>query len=254
MNALFEPYASILSREIEHEITKKELASYAETLDKLVAIGTHLLKWELTGDVDDSVLPTEVIILGVAFKRLLELLDSIALQIKVGAVSTAVIQLRVLFELGVQFEHLLTDDTLRRCQCMLLTDYCRRLEELNKIPIADQSLEEKSSINDLNALINRPEFSNVKAEYAKLRLNKKQGEIKWYNLFNHSVSDFSKLVNQKFTKYKVHYKAINKDFGNDAVHSTNLLRGNLIQEDGVLSIVQMRNSLEAIGLAGIAFS
>jgi hypothetical protein len=254
MNELFEPYENILTREIEDELTRKELASYADAIDKLVSIGTHLLKWEMSGDVDETTGIDETVILSVTFKRLLEILDSISLQVRVGAVNTAVIHLRVLFELGVQFEYvMMSSDVKQRCHCMLMTDWYRRLEEINKILPSEQSDEEKEAVGNLKSLINLPQLSLIKSEYDSLRSSKRKGEIKWYNLFDPKLSDFSKLVDQKFSKYKKHYKAISKGFGNDAVHSTNLLRGNITNSEGDLALIQMRNHSEAIGLAGIAF-
>ena len=259
MNELFEPVPNILSRRIENESLRERLSHYANALDELISISTHLLSWEFKDDFDETntaynASGDEIVIIGVAFKRILELMDAIAIQVRHGAIVTATVHLRVLFELAVQLEHLLSEDSHRRCQCILVADWYRDLEFISKIPVNNRTEEEVIFINELNTFINRQELNDIKAEYDLVRNKYPKIEIKWYRLFDPKLSTFNDLINKKFPKYKVHYRFINKGFGNDAVHSTNLIRNNLSQIDGLPAIIQMRNPTEALGLAGIAFS
>jgi hypothetical protein len=67
MNELFESVRTILLQEIEEEPTRKELASYAEAIDKLVGIGTHLLEWDWR---DESITIDEKTVVAVFFMQM----------------------------------------------------------------------------------------------------------------------------------------------------------------------------------------
>lgn len=248
---LFEPVPSLLSRTIEHELTQEQLSYYGEALDKLVSIGTHLLNWECQDDDVNSVSGDEALVVAAAFRRLLQLMDAISLQIKVGAVDSAIVHLRVLFEHCVQFEHLISNDTLNRSFCMVVADKYRIVESIRKTPLSKRIPDESSYLEHLETQLGRSELQPYKEEYERLRLSATNKELKWYNLFNNKLSDFSKLVEFEFPAYKTNYRWISKMFGNDAVHSTNLIDGSFVNQDGSTGIIQIRKPIEAFALAGI---
>lgn len=257
MNKLFEPIPDLLRRDIENEIVINRLSYFADALDKLVSIGTHLITWELQDVKDPEIGDDEAIIVSVMFKRIIEIIDSISVQLKQGVVSPAATQLRVLFEICIQFEHLLAKDTYNKCLSILICDWHKPL--LQNIPIDEQHNDYEEYINGLKLLIDKPKLLSFKNEYTRLNKHKNK-QIKWYNLFNDKLSDFSKLVLHEFKQYKVEYRFISKEFGNDAIHSTNLLLGNFVlSEDGLPAVSQMRINeepvinLEPLALAGITF-
>ena len=166
---LFEPIPDILSHTIEDEKTREQLASYGEALDKLVSIGTHLLDWECKDDVK-SVSGDEVMIVAAAFRRLLQLIDAISLQVKVGAVDPAVVHLRVLFEHCVQFEHLISKDTLHRSLCTVVADKYRVVESIRKVLPSERLLGESSYLEHLETQLGRSELQPYKEEYERFTL------------------------------------------------------------------------------------
>lgn len=254
MKSLLTPIPEILSYEITDPKIKKNLKSYSDALNKLVSIGTHLFDWEFSQVEDSETLHTdEILQVSMYFRRILDFVDSISIQIKVGSIDPAFSQLRVLFELCIQFQHLISSDTLRKSRCILLCDMYRKINIVEKsspsIPLT--LIKEDSEISLM--VINRHSLADVKAEYESLKADCKAGEIKWYRLFSRNTPDFRKLIEIHHSNYKIFYQYLYKEFGNDVVHSTSLLQGNIKFENETIIISSIRNTTGALDLVSWTF-
>ena len=261
MEDLFKPLSEVLPSDFETDAIKRTILSYADTLEKLLSIGTHLYDWEKKDYYETTLLHDECTYVLISFRRILELLDSISIQLKAGSIDPAFAQLRALFELCVQFEYLIDTDTQQKGYCILLCDTYRNLERLEKIKLVDKNESDLEYIQHLRSVIELPELSDLKVKYDAIRYNKRLGEIKWYGLYDEKLVNFARLIKKPdgitdeppYGHYSEMYSIVNKEIGNDIIHSTNLLQGKLTVKDGVVVLPSLRRYEGARSLACASF-
>lgn len=254
MKDLFIPVPEILSYTNDDSFVKGKLESYSIGLNNLVSIGTHLFDWEFRQEDNTEILrEDEVVQVSIYFKRILELTDSISIQLKEGSIDPAFVQLRVLFEICIQFQHLIESNVLQKSLCILICDMYRKIEMVeNPNSLMSTTIGREEVDHSLN-VVNSPSLAHIKTEYESIRTVQNKGEIKWYRLFSSGTPNFGRLIESHYANYKLFYGYLYKEFGNDVVHSTSLLQGNFKYENGTISIPSMRNSEGALDLASWTF-
>ncbi len=233
------------------EEVQKTLDTCSSAISQLIAVGTHLLRWELEDDLKSE---DERGVIGVFFKRILDLLDSTALLLKAGSVDPCINQLRALLEITLAFEYLLQAETQKKCLCYLLTDLDKDLAFYESMVDDDfgrniPDLAER--INHFKENINNTIFDQIRPEYISKAFkpdgSRKNVDIKWYNLFTRMnslkyLADFLDKANY----YKIVYS-----YASNVTHGTSLTGRNLFIEDGQLSLEQLRNPHDAEEIAKI---
>ncbi|QMW03763.1 DUF5677 domain-containing protein [Spirosoma foliorum] len=233
------------------EVVQKNLDACSSAVSQLIAVGTHLLRWELE---DEPKSEDERGVVGVFFKRILDLLDSTALLLKVGSIDPCINQLRALLEITLAFEYLLQADTQKRCLCYLLTDLDKDLAFYESLVGDDfgkniPDLDER--IKHFKEVIDNSIFDPIRSEYIlkafKPDGTRKKVDLKWYNLFTR-MNSLKYLAD--FLKKDKYYKIV-YSYASNVTHGTGLTGRNLSMEDGQISLEQLRNPHDAEEIAKI---
>lgn len=233
---------------------------YHEALHELVCFGTHILSWSLQQGKGKEDQRNEIdLAVPLLFRHILELVDAISVQIKLGVAAPCKVQLRALLEAQLSLEYMLEKDRPRRAACYLITDFYRKLSFYKKMmsgtpeskklieELKDHSLtmsdftaipEAAMAAKNMEELIAKPIYAEVNNEYTEVLKKKGNSEIKWYSLFNGPNN--VKWLAQRLKKYET-YVFFHQAWS-DSTHGTGLTQGVLVKgENGYGAITQLRN-------------
>ncbi|GAB2563458.1 DUF5677 domain-containing protein [Spirosoma areae] len=255
------------------ELTKA-LALYTEGLDEFVDFGTHILDWEFRKeDLREESIP--IISL---FRRILELTDAISILLKSHVADPCEILLRTLFETTLSLEYILKTDTDRRALCYLFTVYAERLTFLKRHDPNDSNYKQyqkdykhgrvykdvpkisnlEGKIAAADEWIERPEHTEVKNEYVRVKQIKKKVKG-WFTPFSdltnqdeegkpkflESIQDLAKHLG-KFDLYETLYRSWSR-----SVHATDVITGNFLGKDSSVAMVALRQPVQAHAVANL---
>jgi len=247
--------------------TEPYLNLYYEALHELVCFGTHMLSWILEQNSSKDPLPDETaLVVPLLFRNIIELLDSVSIQVRAGSIIPCKIQLRAILEAYMNLEYLLEVDAEKeyRASCFMLVDHYRKLNYFKQLSpntpenkkLVDslrmyssymKDFESKSdalkAFSNQEFLVNQPIYDSARNVFLKLtRGNTSNLDLKWYSLVSQTNS--LKALAKKLNKYEL-YEFFYKSWSNN-MHSTDLTTGVLIKEDdGNGAIVQLRYAKEA---------
>jgi len=223
------PHHQILDREMVIKQVSENFKDQIDLLEDLVNYGTNLLIRALPTqnvEFEDSV------VLAVLFKHAITLLDSVHILVTNGAVLSAHIPARCLFEIMLYIEWILKADTIVRSKRYLVDYYLQHLREAKyfqnrftndidfansfksaskKISIDFDKLEEitSESISNLESVINSDDFRVVTKEFMEQK-KKKGRRISWYELDGPSnIFELSKKLNRDID-YFIHYRHLSR--------------------------------------------
>jgi len=239
----------------------KFLNKSSERLEQMVNYGTHILDEGFKKAKGDTDVP-----LNLLFQKLLGELDAIDELIKHSVLEPCSILLRVLFEDMLYIFYLTEKDYERRSLSYLYYYYCAKLKEYERYIIGTQRNIEftkkfsndrrikknfltnpieierlaKNKIKNLNSLLEKEIFVEIKQEY--LRLKKEKKRFSWYTLFTgcRRIEDLA-----SYLKFEIMYEIIYRDWS-QSVHSTDLITGKLgLNKEGKSSVYQIRFSFNS---------
>jgi hypothetical protein len=259
-----EPVEELYSSSLMDEATRQNLIKYSRAIYELVCLGTHLLSWEFEADRGSD---HEKLAVTAFFRRILQLLDAISIQIKEGAADTCEIHMRSLIETWLGFEFLLKEDTENRSLKYFLYEYNRKRKNFEKytpeynpgynnlrqayknkgflvkdiIPITDSA----EKIARFEEAINNPLFDPFREDFNSKR---DKHNLKWYHL----GTDFQNLgllareVGQ-FELYDIAYQQYN-----NPTHGTDLMSGVFGSNDENISMMGIRDSTSSKDITMLA--
>lgn len=242
---------------------------YHDALHELVCFGTHILAWNLKQGKGKEGQRNEIdLAVPLLFRHIIELIDAVAVQVKVGVIVPTKVQLRALLEAQMSLEYMLEKDRKRRAACFLIVDHYRKLNFYKKL--AADTVEHKKLAADLKEhgdflpnfspvraadgavknqehLVANPIYAEVRKEYlARTNQNTKNLDIKWYALYDgpNSVIWLARRL-KKFDVYEFFYRA-----WSNPTHGTDLSTGVLVKAQpgdsrGTGAFIQLRNLQEA---------
>lgn len=229
-----------------------------EALHELVCFGSVLLGWHLE-ELKGS---EEHLVPSMFFKRILEIVDAISIQISKSIINPCDIHLRSLLETGLAFEYLLESDIEERMLHYLVVDELRHSEELkyslnrmnellvkqNKRIINIDEVEELIELNNVNLQnkinhitnwLAKPKQQVIVATYYARTTNRIKLDFKWYSLSNKTLSNLREL--SKFLNKEEYYITLYKYWSNPT-HGTDLIGNSLVIENNDLTgIVGIRD-------------
>ena len=258
------PYNDLLPLPLDSR-AEPFMTLYYNALHELVCFGTHMVVWNLEQGKGRENERNEISLAPVLlFRHILELLDAISVQVKVGIVVPCKVQLRAMLEAYMSLEYMLEKDRNRRAACFLLVDHYRKLNFFKRL--SHNTPESKKLFSDLSeygehfknitpiegldqahknqeSLIQQPIYTEARKDYlTRTNQNAKNLDIKWYALFDGPTS--VKWLATKLKKYDI-YEFFYKSWS-DPTHGTNLSSKVIVRgEEGTGAIVQLRNMEEA---------
>lgn len=232
------------------EQTKEQLGrqtAYSDLIQKVVNMGTHVLDCILVSTSRKINIEKKVVILGF-FRRIIELLDSVNVQLQAGCVIPSVNNLRVLLEALLQLEYFLKDPEqllLKHKQCTLM-EIDGRIASFRKLKenpvVAEQFPDLDDQIKGLQMEIDKPFFDDIRPEYAS-KIFKANGERrisspKWYSFSNGPENVWQLAVNLNKEQY---YTTV-YNIGSEITHSSGLLLDAFRTQDGQTYMVKIRDA------------
>jgi hypothetical protein len=249
-----EPAGGIFNVQALHE-AQEDLSTYANAIFRYRNIGTYLMELE-TENADERPDITGAVI-GL-FRRLLELMDASALLIESGSIVPVKPLIRIMFELGCQFEYLLMEPERRqeKALCMFIAELNEKLVNDKKL-LTIPGIERATSIVALNrqidsfqAKIDLNKFDPIRAQYNAITIildnaRVPTGERRGTSWFTIADSDIKKITNliSKVNREKFEF-LIYAELSN-VVHSSSLMADSLFLIDGVPAIKPLRATEEA---------
>ncbi len=250
-----EPIKNILIREVEDKNIEKLLNKFSEEIEELVNFGTQLLQWEL----NEAKGGEEILPIGLMFRNILELLDSISILIREGSIDPCKAMLRTILETVFGLEYILEKNTKNRALAFLVCHYHKQLKMLSKLNPTEQSnrqlrqklrVDKSTSIEDdlftlddieerienVNNILKDPIYADAEAEYQKAYNNGNRNP-KWYSLYSgvNNLEQLAIYLNRPGL-YEIIYRSLS-----ESVHGSDILQGKVgIMKSGNLGIVQLR--------------
>jgi len=236
-------------------------------IQETVNFGTHVLEWEL-----ESLLQIpENAPITLSFRHVLELLDSVALNVRGSCVDPCKLLLRGALESFFAIAYILKDERQRRSFAFMATYANQSLSSYKRYdPATEQGrqfrqlLEKdaalaaiaasmpaeivKEAITNMEQLLKKPEYREASSEYAKM---KKAGSRSpyWYSLFG-GPSNLEKLADH--LQYNGLYHVLYRQWSS-ATHGVDIIRGKIAPGgEGQAAILQPRLPGDAQVLTGIA--
>ena len=232
----------ILPRKIDSEL-QQILDNFSLNIDEVVNYGTYVLKWLLEnprGSGDEN-MP-----LAMFFRDMLEKADSISILVKNSSIDPSKVILRSLFELHLFISYLNEKYFSDRSMAFLVWHSKDRIKmnrsflkdspeykNLSKQVEKDNSFNDNSILNNLpsskpiidnlTALLKRPEYGKALKEYEKTKL--KIRNPNWYSLFN-GPRNVQQLANH--LKLPILYETIYRGWSGN-VHNTDIIVGKIIK-------------------------
>ncbi|SOD02526.1 hypothetical protein SAMN05216486_1045 [bacterium JGI 053] len=254
-------HPGVLDRHYAEETSETVYGKSLDLIKELIDEGTNLQVRALVSSPREI---PDVVLLGVLYRRSLQLLDSIEILLRSGQGYGARIMLRALLEASWGIEWMLKADTERRAKQFYVIDIRERIE-LNEsfvpgtkafasmkldVPIEQQRElgidEEAEAISRANIKKNRehleeyPDLNLIDGEVS--RQKKRVGLLRWFTLFG-GPQDYADLARKlgHADEYRLVYRSLN-----DAVHGSNVQSHVSIETRGVAVIPTIRG-LEEFG-------
>lgn len=229
---------------------EKNMAANADAIDSYRNIGTYLIKMEAEkADVHPEVSGA---VIGL-FRRLVELMDASAILMREGSIVPVQPLIRIMLELGFQFEFLLIDPAKReeKAFCMFLAELNETLVNAKKLltipniakvqPLADI----QAQIDSMQAKIDNVRFDFIRAQYDNVTAKKDSagtltGERRassWFTIADPTIKSIAELnINLDREKFQ---SLVYSELSN-FVHSSSLMQDTLYTVDGVPAIRPLR--------------
>jgi len=256
------PIENLLPQKNE-EAAQIILDQCSNLIDKVIAFGTHVLKWEFDKNLKgDKEVPPLMFL-----RKLLDTGDAISILLRKSSIDSAKTLVRNLLETGFGLEYLIEDDQERRALSYLVCNYINQIKTLeshvsstergkqfktelkktkfiNKKPVEkyfdENGLQEQ--IEDIYKLLESDLYSDVYEEFKKVsrknkNVSRKRKNPNWYHLFE-GPKDIERLAGRLKlnTYYQVHYREYSKE-----THSSNVYQGKLVKNsNGGTDIFQLR--------------
>jgi hypothetical protein len=254
-------HPGVLDRKYAEESAKTVYGNALDLIKELIDEGT---KFQVRALVTSPREIPDVVILGVLFRRSLQLLDSIEVLLRAGQAFGARIMLRALLEASWGIEWMLKANTERRAKQFYVLDIRERIElnesfvpgtkafESMKLDVPTEQQrelgvdEEAEAISRANIKKNRehlneyPDLKLIDEEVSRQR--KRVGLLRWFTLFG-GPQDYADLARKlgHGDEYRLVYRSLN-----DAVHGSNIQNHVSIETRGVAMIPAIRG-LEEFG-------
>jgi hypothetical protein len=244
-----------------------ELGNRAE---KIIDFSNQVFDWimEKASSGDENI-PIPML-----FRQSIELLDAMTILFKQQSIEPCKLFLRSVFENYLSIIYLTDKDSIKRARCFLFYYYKKGLNEnkrydhsiesgrefikklkkdkkvgdkfLRKTPEFQKLLNEK--IENLNTLIDQPEFEKIKNEYEQLKkLNRK---FSWYTFYGgpKNLEGLADLLGRT-ASYEILYRQWSK-----YSHGEDPITGNLrIDSDNKGSVIQIRYGINAPTIASFFY-
>ena len=227
----------------------KALCIYHEALQELFAFATNLLDWEVEAVADDD----KYLIPLMFFRRIVEILDAISLQVKHSVIVPCDAQLRVMFETILGLEFLLKEDSIHRAEIFAIVstvynvkkalEIRERLQYLKSLRYKNShQLEEIEFLEklDLNNYIEERRVwlkENDEDDYIYNLFNKRTikkdyvlKDVKWYSFVNNGKGPGSVWQLVENLKREELYHTLYHEWSN-FTHASNIFDKNIHLED-----------------------
>jgi len=179
------------------------------------------------------------------YLHLLEMLDGVRILLLESSITPAKLLVRSMFEAALIVEYVSQEDTVRRGLAYLFMDVISRLKSAKRLNSSISEGQEfrkslgkfassmeklrnlKSREEPLNAFLQRPELKEIRAEYDRLRKNKK-GRLSWYQFFGgpHDIRGLACALDHE-AEYAVLYS-----YFSGTVHVEDAIRRRLSPAEG----------------------
>ena len=240
------PASNIFAQEQTKEQLDRQTA-YSDLIQKVVNIGTHVLDCIRVSTSSKNNIEKKTVILGF-FRRIIELLDSVNVQLRAGCVVPSVNNLRALLEALLQLEYFLKDPEqlllkYKQCTLMEIDGRIASFSKLKENPVvAEQSPDLDDQIQGLQMELDKPFFDDIRSEYAR-KVFKASGERrksspKWYSFSNGPENVWQLAVKLKKELYYTTMYSI----GSEITHSSNSLLDASRTQDDLTYMVKIRDA------------
>lgn len=234
------------------------LATYSGLIQKVVNLGTHVLDC-IRESTHKKINNEKKAVVIAFFRRIVELLDSIAVQLQAGCVVPSLNNLRVLLEAFLQLEYFLkdADQIPLKYKQYVLMDIDGRIALFSKMKDNTEAPEQlliiDGYLNELQKKLDLPFFDELRPEYIKM-VFKTNGERrnstpKWYSL-NKDLENVWKLaVNlHREEEYNRVYTT-----ASEVTHSSGLMMDGFREEGDQSHIVKIRDARYTHGISRATF-
>jgi hypothetical protein len=247
----------------------RTLGRFAFLIEETVNFGTHVLQWEL----ESSAQTNENVPISLSMRHVLELLDSVAINVRNSCVDPCKLLLRGVLESFFAIAFILENDRQRRSLAFMAAYANESLRSYKRYdPTTEQGaqfrqlLEKdpalaavaasipcevvKNAIINLEQLLKQPEYREVSSEYARM---KKRGSRSpyWYSLFG-GPNNLEKLADH--LRFNELYHVLYRQWSS-ATHGMDIIRGKIAPRgEGQAAILQHRLPGDAQVLTVIAVS
>ncbi|AUD03273.1 DUF5677 domain-containing protein [Spirosoma pollinicola] len=237
--------------ELAYQKNKNKLSYHAKLIYDYRNLGTYLIDMEK--DKLDSHPEISLAVIGI-FRRLIELMDACAILIQEGSILPMHPIMRIMLELGFQFEFLLNDPTRikEKALCIFIAELYDELRQANK-RIAIPNIEKLQPITDIQNQINIYQnkidnviFDPIRTKYDTATMIKggpnigtrKQFSVFWFTISDsiNTVTDLRASLNREAMQELI-YSEFSK-----TVHSNSLISDSLHQVDGKVIIKPIRDA------------
>lgn len=248
-----EPYKDILDRHTCKVHLKEHFGDTLELTEEMVNYGSNLIPRSFGSSARKI---SDIAIIGGLLHHSVTMLDAISVLVSEGAVYSAFIQARSLFETRLYIEWIFKEDTTRRANQYFVW---HRREELiwarRAVPgrpeydkfrgaCSDllEGMESKLDVEELQAEIQRvmqilddEEFRHINAEFDRLKSAKREHDVQWYKPWGpRSIFDMAKRLELE-GEYLMFYSMFSK-----ATHSNSFGR-NVLIHDTVMNFEHIRH-------------
>lgn len=256
------PKTELLPLPLEPEISNL-MNFFYKAIHEVVCYGTHILHWILKTNEKNPKNTNELITsVPLLSRHILELTDSIFIQVKSGVIVPSKLQMRAVLEAFLSLEYLLKEDSKReeRSGYYFIVDHYRKLNFYKKlIPGTQENIEYRAKLkkhgqylpdiyesidgteayNNMHSLINLEHYKNANEKYCNYTANntKKLDNLKWYALDGGPSSLYTLSI--ELNRYDF-YESLYKPWS-EPNHGTNLFQGVIDKgEDGLGTFNQLR--------------
>jgi len=251
------PILDIIPRNIENEEVTTALRQFSSTVDEIVNFGSHILKWCLDAATGgDENLP-----LFLSLRHILELIDSISINIRESSVFPCKLLLRGVLESYFGATYMLEDKskTKKRAMAFMICYVNRRLNIYKKLipstdanknfikKIEDDRLVGKAKIGNppkilnslianLDGLLKKPSYKRANDEFQRFKKSGRRDPY-WYSLYD-GPKNLEELANH--LKLSGLYHVLYRHWS-EAVHGTDIIEGKIFRDiSGQGGIIQLR--------------
>lgn len=266
-----QPVDEIFSRRIDNPEIVQRLNDFADLIDETVNFGSHVFSW-CTERIPGGDEKAPVFL---SFRHLLELMDSISINMRNSSVEPCKLILRGMLESFLSVSYILERDPDKRGMAFMTTflhDRIRGYKQYDFSTIQGKSLQKKLSedriignnpfrvdqkmaklaIENFSKLLKSEKYRESESEYQRLRAkNRKSTRIPWYSFYG-GPNTIQQLAEQlRLTSlYHVLYR-----YWSEAVHGMDIIQGTFtLTDDGKTAYYQIRIPREAHSVTQLTIS